>query len=112
MAMKSWAQLLLALFILNVTPTEAQIFKKKKKQTEQTNGKSNDKKDKIKPYDKVITKEAKSDEGLFTTHQVEEDHFYEIPDYFLIFQRHSPAFSILNKQVYNHQTNQLLNLII
>ncbi|NHF61435.1 zinc-dependent metalloprotease [Flavobacteriaceae bacterium TP-CH-4] len=80
MAMKSWAQLLLALFILNVSPTEAQIFKKKKKQTEQTNGKSNDKKDKIKPYDKVITKEAKSDEGLFTAHQVEEDHFYEIPD--------------------------------
>ena len=34
----------------------------------------------IKPYDKVITKNAKSDIGLFTVHQIEDDYFYEIPD--------------------------------
>ena len=34
----------------------------------------------IKPYNKVITKEAKSDEGLFTVHKVDEKYFYEIPD--------------------------------
>ena len=32
------------------------------------------------PYDKVITKKAKSDKGLFTIHQVDDDYFYEIPD--------------------------------
>lgn len=37
-------------------------------------------KDAIKPYNKVITKEAKSDKGLFTVHQIDEDYFYEIPD--------------------------------
>lgn len=34
----------------------------------------------IQPYTKVITKDAKSDEGLFTVHQVEDKYFYEIPD--------------------------------
>ncbi|MCF6295788.1 MAG: zinc-dependent metalloprotease [Flavobacteriaceae bacterium] len=38
------------------------------------------KKDAIKPYDKVITKEAKSDIGLFTVHKIDATYFYEIPD--------------------------------
>ncbi len=33
-----------------------------------------------KPYDNVITAEAKSDEGLFTVHKVEDKYYYEIPD--------------------------------
>lgn len=33
----------------------------------------------IKPYDKVITKEAKSDQGIFTVHKVAEKYYYEIP---------------------------------
>ena len=33
----------------------------------------------IKPYDKVITKDAKSDEGVFTIHTVKEKVYYEIP---------------------------------
>ncbi len=32
-----------------------------------------------KPYDKVITKEAKSDEGVFTVHTLKEKTYYEIP---------------------------------
>jgi hypothetical protein len=31
------------------------------------------------PYDRVITKEAKSATGLFTVHQIKERYFYEIP---------------------------------
>jgi hypothetical protein len=31
------------------------------------------------PYDKVITKEAKTAKGLFTVHQVKEQYYYEIP---------------------------------
>ncbi len=33
-----------------------------------------------KPYNKVITKDAKSDKGLFTVHTVDDKFFYEIPD--------------------------------
>lgn len=33
----------------------------------------------IKPYDKVITKDAKSDVGVFTVHNVKEKYYYEIP---------------------------------
>ncbi|MBS1810429.1 MAG: zinc-dependent metalloprotease [Acidobacteria bacterium] len=33
----------------------------------------------IKPYDRVITKDAKSDDGIFTVHRVKEKVFYEIP---------------------------------
>jgi hypothetical protein len=33
----------------------------------------------IKPYDKVITKDAKSDEGIFIIHTVKEKVYYEIP---------------------------------
>ncbi|WP_405384004.1 zinc-dependent metalloprotease [Maribacter sp. LLG6340-A2] len=58
--------------------SEAQIFKKKKKDTEQKADKPS--KDKIQPYNKVITEDAVSDAGLFTTHVVDENHFFEIPD--------------------------------
>ncbi|HEX5874170.1 MAG TPA: zinc-dependent metalloprotease [Pyrinomonadaceae bacterium] len=32
-----------------------------------------------KPYDRVITKDAKSDEGIFTIHTIKEKVYYEIP---------------------------------
>lgn len=35
--------------------------------------------EKIKPYDKVITKDAKTSAGLFLVHRLEEKAFYEIP---------------------------------
>src|ERR1017187_4211739 len=31
------------------------------------------------PYDRVITKDAKTTKGLFTVHQIKEVYFYEIP---------------------------------
>ena len=34
---------------------------------------------KIKPYDKVITKEAKTSSGLFIVHRLDEKVFFEIP---------------------------------
>lgn len=49
-----------------------------KKATEKP--KEKPKKGAIKPYEKVITKEAKSDEGLFTVHKIDATYFYEIPD--------------------------------
>ena len=31
------------------------------------------------PYDKVITKDAKSKKGIFTVHQIKDKYYYEIP---------------------------------
>ena len=73
------ALLSLCLFLSSQT-SQAQLFKKKKKDTEKTSEKSKEKNGEIKPYDKVITKEAKTDTGLFDVHQVDSDWFYEIPD--------------------------------
>ncbi len=42
--------------------------------------KAKPKKGDIQPYNKVITKKAKTDKGLFTVHQIDEKFFYEIPD--------------------------------
>ncbi len=33
----------------------------------------------IRPYDRVITKDAKSDEGVFTVHKIKDKVYYEIP---------------------------------
>lgn len=52
--------------------------KKKKGETEQQAPPP--KKGGIQPYAKVITKEAVSDEGLFTVHLLDKSYFYEIPD--------------------------------
>ncbi|HAT68955.1 MAG TPA: zinc-dependent metalloprotease [Flavobacteriaceae bacterium] len=72
---------LLVVFILlgTVQNIDAQLFKKKKKQTEQKK-EDKSKPGDIKPYDKVITKEAKTDEGLFSVHTVDDKRYYEIPD--------------------------------
>ena len=72
------AKALLATFILCATTVQAQIFKKKNKQTEKAAEKP--KKGKIQSYDKVITKDAKTDKGLFDVHVVDDKHYYEIPD--------------------------------
>ncbi|GAB5525783.1 MAG: zinc-dependent metalloprotease [Roseivirga sp.] len=68
-------------------PAEAQRKKKKKKdeKTEQPAQKPAVKKPPTKkggmqPYDKVITKDAKSDEGLFTVHEIDGKYFFEIAD--------------------------------
>jgi len=75
------SKLLLVFFLVGfLQTTEAQIFKKKKKKTEQTKDKSKSKKETIQPYEKVITKKAKTDNGLFDVHIVDDKHYYEIPD--------------------------------
>ncbi|MDX1328701.1 MAG: DUF5117 domain-containing protein, partial [Arenibacter sp.] len=63
-----------------ITSTEAQIFKRKSKKTEQASEAEKPKKGDIQPYDKVITKEAITDKGLFDVHKVDSKYYYEIPD--------------------------------
>ncbi len=71
-------KIIVAIFMLSVSTTHAQIFKKKNKKTEQSAEKP--KKGKIQPYKKVITKDAKTDKGLFDVHVVDDNHYYESPD--------------------------------
>ncbi|MEJ1224104.1 zinc-dependent metalloprotease [Sediminicola sp. 1XM1-17] len=79
MTKKLLPKLLMLLLVLGYSaPAEAQLFKKKKK--EKTEDSAKPKKDGIQPYDKVITKDAKTDKGLFAVHEVEDKHYYEIPD--------------------------------
>jgi hypothetical protein len=62
--------------------TGCSIFQGKKKSPSKSmaSAKKPSKKGGIQPYEKVITKKAKSDEGLFTVHQLDDKYFYEIPD--------------------------------
>ncbi len=85
---------ILFLFMGSFQTSEAQLFKKKKKKTE-TKAPEKPKKGAIKPYEKVITKDAKTDDGLFKVHQVEDKHFYEIPD--SLFQREMLMVSRISK---------------
>ncbi len=76
--------ILLLLFALSIVfGAEAQKKKKGKSKKSAPVEKKEDKpKDKngIKPYEKVITKEAKSDSGLFIIHEIKGKYFYEIAD--------------------------------
>ena len=72
------------LLLCFVTQTNAQIpklFKKKKEPVKvETPEPKKESKNGIKPYEKVITKKAITDTGLFDVHKVDENYFYEIPD--------------------------------
>ncbi|RCW94144.1 uncharacterized protein DUF5118 [Winogradskyella arenosi] len=61
------------------TAKKAGKSKKDATATTQHSGKKPGKND-PQPYAKVITKDAKSDQGLFTVHTVDDKFFYEIPD--------------------------------
>ncbi len=54
--------------------------KKKKGKTEIPAPKPKPKKGAIQPYNKIVTKAAKTDKGLFKVHQIDDKFLYEIPD--------------------------------
>lgn len=70
---------ILAFLALSITGCGA-FQAKKSKATAATKPTPKPKKGEIQPYNKVITKEAKTDEGLFTVHKIDDSYFYEIPD--------------------------------
>ena len=76
-------KLFIVLFIFGLTADlQAQKKSKRKKKGEVITPapKPKPKKGDILPYKDVITKEAKTDEGLFKVHFLEEKYLYEIPD--------------------------------
>ena len=81
MIKKNLQYLLFSLLVIgSVSTSEAQLFKKKAKAKAPTEAKPKIDKDAPQPYAKVITKEAKTDKGLFDVHQIKDKFFYEIPD--------------------------------
>ncbi len=77
-------KLLLIVFLLGfLSSLEAQSKKKKrnnKKKGQTTAPAPKPKKGEIMPYNKVITKDALTDQGLFSFHKVDDKYYYEIPD--------------------------------
>ena len=59
---------------------EAQRKKKKNAKKETTTKKDTPKKGGIQPYEKVVTKKHKTDEGLFKVHSKDSKYLFEIPD--------------------------------
>ncbi len=59
--------------------TEAQFWKKKKKEV-QKKAAPKPKKGDIQPYSKVVTKDHKTDNGLFKVHSKDASYLFEIPD--------------------------------
>ncbi|WP_405565042.1 zinc-dependent metalloprotease [Polaribacter sp. Asnod6-C07] len=83
MTKKIFSRVLLFALVLGFSANaEAQIFKKKKKKEEpkKVAPKPKPKKGAIQPYAKVVTKEHKTDEGLFKVHQKDNTYLFEIPD--------------------------------
>ncbi|MGO4770808.1 zinc-dependent metalloprotease [Flavobacterium sp. W22_SRS_FK3] len=74
----------IAAFVLYPNHQFAQSKKKKSKKEETVVVASEKKSDTtIKEYSKVITKDAISDEGLFTVHKVDKKYYFEIPNKYL-----------------------------
>ncbi|NHN28061.1 zinc-dependent metalloprotease [Flavobacterium jejuense] len=72
---------LLLLVILSFNTSYSQFWKKKKnKKTEVIASIENKKEEKIKDYNTVITKEAKTTSGLFKVHKVTDKYYFEIPN--------------------------------
>ncbi|MHB0754521.1 zinc-dependent metalloprotease [Polaribacter sp. M15] len=84
MTKKIFSQLFIVALIFGFSlDAQAQIFKKKKKEQPKksaTKPKPKPKKDAIQPYGKVVTKEHKTDDGLFKVHTKDNSYLFEIPD--------------------------------
>jgi hypothetical protein len=71
--------ILIAVIGLLQTAVAQKRSKKNKEETPQTAPDKDKKKPLFKEYNKLITKEAISDEGLFFAHQVDDKYYYEVP---------------------------------
>lgn len=70
----------LFLVALSVSVSSCAVFQPEKSSADASKKEASKKNGDLEPYTKVITKDAKSDEGLFTVHRVDDKYFYEIPD--------------------------------
>ncbi len=70
----------LAITISSCAGSQAKVAKGKNATAATKSKNASKDKNAIKPYNKVITKKAKTDEGLFTVHKLDNKYYYEIPD--------------------------------
>ena len=68
------------LFIVSCSTSKKASKSKDASQTASKAPSKKPNKDDIQPYSKVITKEAQTDQGLFTVHKIDDKFYYEIPD--------------------------------
>lgn len=87
MIQKVFSRLLVVLFVFGLTlDADAQRRKKKNKKNAKTTQvakpkpKPKPKKGAIQPYGKVVTKDMKTDEGLFKVHSKDGKYLFEVPD--------------------------------
>lgn len=81
MTKKTLSTILVVFLALGVSlNAEAQRKKKKNAKKETTTKKDKPKKGGIQPYEKVVTKKHKTDEGLFKVHSKDSNYLFEIPD--------------------------------
>ena len=82
MTKKIFTRFLILFFVVGFSSeASAQFWKKKKKAAvSEPKPKPKPKKGAIKPYGKVVTKDHKTDEGLFKVHTKDEKYLFEIPD--------------------------------
>lgn len=81
MPKKILINLLTLMLVIGFSSTvEAQKKRKRKKDVAVTPTPPKPKKNAIEPYNKVVTKEAKTDDGLFKVHTIDDTYLYEIPD--------------------------------
>ena len=66
--------ILITLLFVSNQHTAQSLFSKKKKPIKEVPKKD---KEGIKPYEKVITKDAKSESGLFQIHKIKNKYFYQ-----------------------------------
>ena len=101
MSNKFLTSLLSLLFIVGVaTQVEAQR-KKKKGEVVAPPPKPKLKKGAIQPYSKVITKDARTDQGLFKVHTIDDKYLFEIPD--SLFEREMLSVSRIAKNTSNNR---------
>lgn len=75
--------IMMTVFMLFSTSQYAQSGKKKSKDEPVTAPPEKKSESTIKEYSKIITKDAISDEGLFTVHKVDKKYYFEIPNKYL-----------------------------
>jgi len=82
MIKKTLSQLFLIAFVFGFSmQADAQFWKKKKKEVKAApKPKPKPTKGGIQPYEKIVTKDHKTDEGLFKVHTKEDNYLFEIPD--------------------------------
>ncbi|MGG8495455.1 zinc-dependent metalloprotease [Tenacibaculum sp. TC6] len=80
MTKKILSSILVVFFSLGVSFNAEAQKRKKKEPSKDTAEKSKPKKDGIQPYGKVVTKDHKTDDGLFKVHSKDNKYLFEIPD--------------------------------